>query len=150
MRAGGGEEVPPCWHLTLLSSNAGPFGACSSPSPSPQPPTPSLFPCPLPSPPDPPLQALHLFQEVLDQGLVWGPDITYTMIKASLDLQAAGVEDALAVAHTVMDTFERQGGWAAGWAGGWGEGGWVGGWVGGWMGGGWVGGWVDGLVGVGG
>jgi hypothetical protein len=57
------------------------------------------------------MQALHLFQEVLDQGLSWGPEITYTMIKASLDLQAAGVEDALAVAHTVMDTFDRQGGY---------------------------------------
>ena len=63
------------------------------------------------------MQALHLFQEVLDQGLIWGPEITYTMIKASLDLQAAGVEDALAVAHTVMDTFERQGGSLAGWLG---------------------------------
>lgn len=54
-------------------------------------------------------QALYLFQEVLDQGLKWGPDITYSMLKAALDLQAAGVEDSMEVAHTVMDTFDRQG-----------------------------------------
>ncbi|EFN58052.1 hypothetical protein CHLNCDRAFT_50745 [Chlorella variabilis] len=54
-------------------------------------------------------EALHLYQEVLDQGLVWGPDITYTMLKAGLDLQAAGVEDAMMVAHAVLDTFDRQG-----------------------------------------
>ena len=64
---------------------------------------------PAPSPPLTHTQALHLFQEVLDQGLTWGPDITYAMVRASLDMRAAGVEDALAVAHALMDTFERQG-----------------------------------------
>lgn len=54
-------------------------------------------------------EALHIFQEVLDQGLLWGPDITYAMLKASLDVQAAGVEHAMEVAHTVLDTFDRQG-----------------------------------------
>ncbi|KAL4427822.1 hypothetical protein ABPG75_001911 [Micractinium tetrahymenae] len=54
-------------------------------------------------------EALHIFQEVLDRGLLWGPDITYAMLKASLDVQAAGVEHAMEVAHTVMDTFDRQG-----------------------------------------
>lgn len=40
--------------------------------------------------PSPLLQALHIFQEVLDQGLLWGPDITYAMLKASLDVQVRG------------------------------------------------------------
>ena len=35
----------------------------------------------------PRLQALHLFQELLDSELSWGPDVAYTMLKASLDLQ---------------------------------------------------------------
>jgi hypothetical protein len=35
-------------------------------------------------------EALHLFQEVLDRGVVWGPAITYTMLKAALDLQVGG------------------------------------------------------------
>lgn len=41
----------------------------------------------LPSPHPHCPQALHLFQEVLDLGLAWGPGITAAMVKASLDLQ---------------------------------------------------------------
>ncbi|PRW56853.1 pentatricopeptide repeat superfamily isoform A [Chlorella sorokiniana] len=54
-------------------------------------------------------EALHLFQEVLDRGMQWGPDITFSMVKAALDMQATGLEDSLAVAHAVLDHFERQG-----------------------------------------
>jgi hypothetical protein len=55
------------------------------------------------------LQALHLYQEVLDRGLVWGPDISYAMLKNSLNMQAAGVEDAMLVAHALLDHFQDQG-----------------------------------------
>eukprot|EP00887_Chlorella_sp_A99_P002584 scaffold6.g2584.t1 len=54
-------------------------------------------------------EALHLYQEVLDLGMRWGPDITYGMLRASLDMGAAGVEDGLAVGHTLLDNFERCG-----------------------------------------
>lgn len=61
-----------------------------------------------------PPQALHLFQEMLDRGQEWGPDVAYTLVRAALDLAAVGVEDATEVAHSLLDRFQQRGGLGGG------------------------------------
>ena len=70
-------------------------------------------------------QALHLYQEVLDKGLRWGPDITFVMLRASLDMGAAGVSGQLtsspaaAACGAVSHAPCRRSLWRTGWLRGW-------------------------------
>ncbi|GAB4814013.1 hypothetical protein N2152v2_001059 [Parachlorella kessleri] len=54
-------------------------------------------------------QALHCFQEVLDAGLGWGPELGVDLVRASLALAPTRAEDAVEVAHAMLDKMQQKG-----------------------------------------